>query len=95
VTYGDVGDRFYLIREGVVSVKQPTHPGGSDFREVAELTEGAYFGETALLTGEPRNAHVDAKTETVTYSLDAPTFTDVMSQRKSIEEEVRSSLFAE
>ncbi|WP_461507788.1 ATP-binding cassette domain-containing protein [Rhodopirellula baltica] len=95
VTYGDVGDRFYLIREGTVSVKQPTQPGGNDFREVAQLSEGAYFGETALLTGEPRNAHVDATTETVTYSLDAPTFSDVMSQRKSIDEEVRSSLFAE
>ncbi|MCC9658771.1 ATP-binding cassette domain-containing protein [Rhodopirellula halodulae] len=95
VTYGEVGDRFYLIREGSVSVKQPTHNGSNDFNEVATLHAGDYFGETALLTGEPRNAHVDATTETVTYSLDAATFADVMSQRKSIDEEVRSSLFAE
>ncbi|EMI53364.1 ATP-binding cassette domain-containing protein [Rhodopirellula sallentina] len=101
VTYGDVGDRFYLIREGEVVVRRPPLPsdpagqGSKEFTEVARLTEGDFFGETALLTGDTRNAHVDATTDTVTYSLDAATFREVMESQKSLEEEVRSSLFAE
>lgn len=108
VTYGDVGDRFYIIREGEVTVRRPSvaddEPtivtdsegrGGGSFTEVARLTDGDFFGETALITGDTRNAHVDAVTDTVTYSLDADTFGQVMSQRKSIDEEVRSSLFSE
>ena len=108
VTYGDVGDRFYLIREGEVTVRRPSmgdeernvdQPAQSQFNdtfsEVARLTEGDFFGETALITGDTRNAHVDAVTDTVTYSLNADTFKEVMSQRKSIDEEVRSTLFSE
>ncbi|TWT94284.1 ATP-binding cassette domain-containing protein [Neorhodopirellula pilleata] len=108
VTYGQVGDRFYIIREGEVTVRRPTltdvelgHMGAEkaafdrSFTEVARLSEGDFFGETALLTGDTRNAHVDAVTDTVTYSLDGETFRQVMSQRKSLDEEVRSTLFSE
>lgn len=98
VTYGDVGDQFYLIREGDVRVSQPnssaTH-GPPEFHEVARLKEGDFFGETALLTGHARNAHVDAITDTVTYSLDAPTFNEVIAGQKTVEEEVRSTVFSE
>lgn len=98
VTYGDVGDRFYLIREGEVVVSQPRDSADrnpSGFREVARLKEGDFFGETALLTGHTRNAHVDAVTDTVTYSLDAQTFKEVKASQKSVEEEVRSTVFSE
>jgi len=101
VTYGDVGDRFYLIREGEVVVRRPPLPSdpasrnSQEFTEVARLTEGDFFGETALLTGDTRNAHVDATTDTVTYSLDAQTFREVKAGQKSLEEEVRSSVFSE
>ncbi|TWT67418.1 ATP-binding cassette domain-containing protein [Allorhodopirellula solitaria] len=98
VTYGDVGDRFYLIREGEVAVRQPhgdTDRATAEFREVARLGEGDFFGETALLTGDTRNAHVDALADTVTYSLDAATFNEVIAGQKSLEEEVRSTVFSE
>ncbi len=98
VTYGDIGDRFYLIREGEVAVSQPRVPANrhqTEFREVAKLKEGDFFGETALLTGQTRNAHVDALTDTVTYSLDAQTFNEVIASQKSVEEEVRSTVFSE
>ncbi|SMP61358.1 putative ABC transport system ATP-binding protein [Neorhodopirellula lusitana] len=107
VTYGDVGDRFYIIREGEVVVRRPpsnddgetlpesTKGFANSFTDVARLSEGDFFGETALLNNAPRNAHVDAVTESVTYSLDAETFKEVMSEQKSMTEEVRSALFSE
>jgi CRP-like cAMP-binding protein/thioredoxin reductase/Fe-S-cluster-containing hydrogenase component 2 len=55
VREGDEGDSFFFLRSGKVKVYQ-TRNG----REVivAYLSAGQYFGEMALLTGEPRTASV-------------------------------------
>src|SRR5579862_2217913 len=58
VREGDDADSFYLIRDGYVRVvKKMT---GGEQRIVAYLKDGAYFGETALLRSERRNATVIA-----------------------------------
>ncbi len=85
---GDPGDRFYLIREGSVVVKQ-----GPEQREIARLHAGDFFGETALLTGQPRNATVEPLEPTILYSLDKEKFQRAMANRATLESEVRSSLF--
>jgi putative ABC transport system ATP-binding protein len=85
---GDPGDRFYLIRQGVVSVRR-----GPDDTEVARLSEGEFFGETALLTGQPRNASIVALTDTILYSLSQEKFQQAMHQQASFEAEIRASLF--
>lgn len=90
IRQGDPGDRFYLIRDGKVVVTRD--PGG---QRVVELGPGKFFGEAALITGDPRNAHVDAVTDTVVYSLDADSFAEAMAERRTTEQEVRSSLFAD
>jgi len=85
---GDPGDRFYLIREGSVVVKQ-----GPEQREIARLQAGDFFGETALLTGQPRNATVEPLEPTILYSLAKEKFQRAMENRATLESEVRSSLF--
>lgn len=85
---GDVGDKFYLIRQGAVSVRR-----GPEQSEVAKLTEGDFFGETALLTGQPRNANVVAISDTTLYALSQEKFNYAVRQRASFEEEIRTSLF--
>lgn len=56
---GDAGDAFFVLRRGTVEVIAR----GADGRDthVADLTGPAFFGEMALLTGEPRSATVRAK----------------------------------
>jgi putative ABC transport system ATP-binding protein len=90
IQQGDPGDRFYLIREGTVVVTR--EPGG---KRIVELGPGSFFGEAALITGEPRNAHVDTVTNAVVYSLDADSFSEAKAERRTTEQEVRSSLFAD
>ena len=58
---GEPGDSFYIIREGRVAVLV----NGGEGRTVtaAHLTDGAFFGEMSLLTGEPRSGTVMAETD--------------------------------
>lgn len=85
---GDDGDKFYLIRKGSVAIRR-----GSDNQQLATLEEGDFFGEMALLTGEPRNASVDTLEETVLYSLSQEQFKRAIAQQASFETEIRTSLF--
>ncbi|KZS01555.1 putative cAMP-dependent protein kinase type I regulatory subunit, partial [Daphnia magna] len=85
---GDAGDKFYLIRQGEVRVFR-----GEEGKEVAILKEGDFFGEMALLTGQPRNASVEAVTDTVLYELSQEQFRKAIAQQASFESEIRTSLF--
>jgi len=58
---GDPGSSMFVVHNGKVSV-QISENGRS--RTVATLTDGAFFGEMALLTGEPRTASIVAVEET-------------------------------
>ena len=84
----DPGDRFFLIREGSVVVKR-----GSPEKEVAILKTGDFFGETALLTGHPRNASVYTIEETLLCSLSKASFQSAMAESASLETEIREAYF--
>jgi putative ABC transport system ATP-binding protein len=83
---GEIGDKFYLIREGTVSVRR-------EGLEVASLGEGDFFGELALMYGQPRNATVVTREPCILYWLDQQHFQAAMNQQASFEAEIRESLF--
>jgi small-conductance mechanosensitive channel/CRP-like cAMP-binding protein len=58
---GDPGSSMFVVHNGRVNV-QITENGQP--RTVATLSEGAFFGEMALFTGEPRTASIIAIEET-------------------------------
>jgi len=58
---GDEGSSMFVVHNGRVAVQVADRTGP---RTVAELTEGSFFGEMALFTGEPRTANVVALEET-------------------------------
>jgi CRP-like cAMP-binding protein len=61
---GEPGDALYLVYKGEVVV---TKRGWTE--PVALLDEGDFFGEMALLFGEPRSATVTTEDETVVFCL--------------------------
>ena len=71
ISQGGAGECLYIIQEGdcVVHVEKD----GTSNR-VARLHEGDVIGEMAVLTGEPRTAHVDAETDMVLWRLDREDF---------------------
>jgi CRP-like cAMP-binding protein/Zn-dependent protease len=73
ITQGEPGDAFYVIGSGQADVVR-------DGDVVASLGAGAYFGEVALLTDEPRNATVVAHTPSRVFRLDREGFGEVIAQ---------------
>jgi putative ABC transport system ATP-binding protein len=89
IRQGDPGELFYLIRSGAVDVLVGE---GAEQKKVAELVEGQYFGEAALLRDEPRNATIVATAKSVFYTLGKADFKDVLARSKSFVEELRAVL---
>lgn len=58
---GDDGDSMFVVSRGGVDVRVDAN--GTP-RTISRLGEGAFFGEMALFTGEPRTANVVAAEET-------------------------------
>ncbi len=72
IRQGEPGDRFYILRQGRVQVTRRDAQGLE--RKLVELVSGDYFGEAALLTGEPRNSTIRAQTPVSAYTLDKKSF---------------------
>ena len=62
VTQGDVGDAFYIVKEGVVECLVNN-------KLVKTVSTGGYFGERALLRDEPRAADCIARGNCVCVAL--------------------------
>src|SRR4029079_7112097 len=74
---GDPGDSLYLVRNGKVVV-QIGVLGAS--KEIATLTDGHFFGEMSLMTGESRTATVVAKTDVECYIVDKSSFGEIVQE---------------
>lgn len=59
IRQGEIGDKFYLIGSGSFSVH--VKKGFSGAQKVADLSDGAFFGEMALVSDMPRTATVIAE----------------------------------
>jgi putative ABC transport system ATP-binding protein len=84
---GGVGDKFYVVASGTVQVSGTGLPAG------VTLGPGDFFGETALLTGKPRNASVTAREEAGLFSLGKTDFEKALQQNKSFDQQLRDALY--
>lgn len=90
IEVGEEGDRFYVVREGELDVLVPKD---GKMQQVTTLGKGDYFGETALITGEPRNATIISQTHTQLYSLDKVSFQEALAASASFSEQLRARFF--
>jgi CRP-like cAMP-binding protein len=82
---GEAGDCMYFIQSGTVEVVR-TEQGSESV--VAVLSAGQYFGETALLTSQPRNATVRAQTAARLAALGKQNFLAMLKLMPSTREDV-------
>ena len=71
LTEGDPGDSLYMLTAGTVKAVKRNAAGRQ--AAVSELSEGAFFGEISILTGQPRTATVVATSHCELLELDRPT----------------------
>ena len=78
---GDSGKEFFLVSDGEVDVIRADH-------EVARLGPGDFFGEVALISGEPRNATVVAQSAVDTYVLGKTDFETALATSQSFRDQL-------
>ncbi|MBX9678987.1 MAG: ATP-binding cassette domain-containing protein [Gemmataceae bacterium] len=92
IVQGDQGDKFYLLRRGIVDVV--VGEGTSDRKVVNTLSEGDHFGEIALLTGGKRTATIEATSDDVeTWTLDKPNFESAIAASDTFKDQIHKVLF--
>jgi small-conductance mechanosensitive channel/CRP-like cAMP-binding protein len=76
---GEHGETLFIIRRGTVEVLVPGADGAN--RRVATLTAPQFFGETSLMTGDPRNATIRALDDVEVLEMNRDGFTRLFKER--------------
>lgn len=87
---GQPGAVLYFVFKGKVSIEVPGQDGS--VRKLAELTEGAFFGELALLDDSPRSATARAAADTVVLGLARSELERMLKERPLVAAPVYRSL---
>ena len=73
---GDQGDLLYLVGEGSVKISKSGR--GGEQETLGYIQSGNFFGEMALLDGQPRSAMATAAETTLLGTVDEPTFQHIL-----------------
>ena len=100
ISRGEKGDKLYIIQEGVCNVS--IEKDGKTY-QIVLLKPGELAGEMAIITGEPRTAHVDAETDVVVLVIGREKFDVICDEHPSlreiltkiVQENIYSSIFRE
>ena len=87
IRQGQPGNSLYMLTSGKVRAFVKTAAGKNT--PVADLSEGAFFGEGSILTGKPRSATVAALTACELLELDRPTLDDIASRHPHVMDVLR------
>lgn len=73
IQQGEIGDKFFLLEEGSAAAYK-LFDGATEEKEVMKYKSGDFFGELALMRGEPRAATVRANSNCTFLSLERGSF---------------------
>lgn len=79
---GEVDDSMYIVSSGRVKVTKTSEEGKE--LVLAHLTDGAFFGEMALLSESPRTASVIAEEETLLFEVSREVLSKVVESFPSV-----------
>ena len=78
---GDAGQEMFIIQKGKVQVRKRV---GTAEKVLAELSEGEFFGEMALLLGMDRSATVEVMEDSKILIIQPETFESLLKNRPEI-----------
>lgn len=83
VKEGEPGDALYIIVDGIASVRVDDL---GNVKPVAELCDGAFFGEMAVITDQPRSATVVASGQLSVLKIPKQTVLEVLKDYPKVKE---------
>lgn len=84
---GVLGNAMYIIKSGMVRIY-------NEAGELASLGEGDFFGETALIEDQPRNASAETLSDCEVFVLNKEDFAELMQKSPSIAKKVEEAYLA-
>ena len=90
VSQGETPEFFYVIQSGRLRVFRETEDGIRT--NLTELGPGAYFGEVALVTGQPRTASVEAMEESRLIKVSKEEFDRLLDQNPQLARHIINQL---
>jgi CRP-like cAMP-binding protein len=86
VTEGDPGDSMFIVSTGEV---EATREQDGETVKLATLSDGDFFGEMAVLSGEPRTATVTVVKNTELLELSRSDLNTICSRHPEVEAKLR------
>jgi len=77
---GDKGNEVFFIEKGTVAIKKSMDKNGTDFKILAIVSEGNFFGEMAVLKDIPRTASAEAVEESLIYKISRAGFLEFVNK---------------
>ena len=88
---GDIGDKFYIIKDGEVEIFNTHKKDGNDEKEIyTTLGRGEFFGEIALFKNIERTTSVKTLRSTIVFTINRKSFQSVFSNEDSMVERISS-----
>jgi small-conductance mechanosensitive channel/CRP-like cAMP-binding protein len=87
VRQGENTTELYIVKTGEVVVRRE-RTNGADEQDLARLGPGQFFGEMALMTGEPRNATVRAKGACALFVIEHASLAEVLEDAPELAEHI-------
>jgi len=75
---GDKSDQLFIIEQGRISIFTPGESQGTVGQKLNVFTAGKYFGQVALITGQPRAMIAKAEEDTTLLALSRSTFKEIL-----------------
>lgn len=89
---GNDGDALYLVKKGQIQIYHEPNEAGDLPQNVAEIGEGGFFGEMALVSEVPRNASAKALTECEIFILKKDDFKKLLEINTNLAEQISATV---
>ena len=88
------GDALYLIKNGSILVFHPPKTEEEMPMKVAEINDGGFFGEMALISDQPRNASAKTIMDSEIFILSKSDFKNLLSSNSALAEQISATVIA-
>jgi len=92
VNQDEEGSSLFIVEEGLVNILLQDAEGTNKW--VAHIQPGGFFGEMALLTGEPRAASAQAETEVICYEISKEILLPIFQESPELLEKISAKMAA-